>query len=130
MSKRPPPGTSLTDLFFDDHGYSSALRTSRWCLPFIETHSVVGLSLSEALQTFEDNDFSSVSYSAVSGDSIWDTDNWKVISQSIDAGTEREADQKIELQTGETPQSETQVLETQAPETQAPEIQTTESFGS
>ena len=112
---------------------------------------VVGLSLSEALQTFDDNDFSSVSYSAVSGDSIWDTDNWKVISQSIDAGTEREADQKIELsvksyksieseeaaastenseqqlQTGETPQSETKILETQAPETQAPETQAPET---
>ena len=106
--------------------------------------NTIGMSLSEALDAFKKEDFSSVEYETASDDVVWDEDNWKVLAQSVDAGTMRAADQKITLTVDsydnlskqseensvvpeETQVPETQALETRTPETQAPETQVPET---
>ena len=68
------------------------------CTSNRDVPNVAEQSLTEALQTMAKSDFSNVNYKSNSGSSIWDTDNWKVISQSPEAGATVSADSEVKLE--------------------------------
>jgi hypothetical protein len=58
---------------------------------------VTGLSLKEAEQLLEENDFENHGYEVVTDDWVWNKNNWQVIYQSVPAGEVTDVATEIEL---------------------------------
>lgn len=78
-------------------GDSSTVELRLYFTGDVAVPKVVGLSLSKAITTLQNEEFSNIEYVTTDGSSVWDTDNWEVTKQSLEAGNTVKADEKITL---------------------------------
>lgn len=62
-----------------------------------ECPNVVGLSLADAEDLLEENDFPNYDYEVITNDWVWDKDNWQVLSQSVAPGEVVDVNTKVDM---------------------------------
>lgn len=75
----------------------NALELQVYFIGDVVVPNVVGLSLSNAILTLQDLKFSAITYNSDDSSSIWDKNNWEVISQSKSGGDTAKANDEIVL---------------------------------
>lgn len=63
----------------------------------VKVPNVTGMNLSEALKKLKSLEFSEIQYTSNNSKTIWNTNNWEVISQSVSSGEKLKANEQIVL---------------------------------